>query len=193
LAEIATTYNFIIHPQHINGEENNAADALSRRFDLNKNELTHFLHSNTTQQIPQNFEILNLPTKITSWIFSARVLGPSSITQTQQHILTVSIDLGRDGWNYSTTQTSEQTNSSTPFKQQRNGKSEDTLSKQHEKDTMVKEDTDTPWFILVKNSFLEGLYRKPLAGWLRDSGITGGCLPSTKKSTPTSLLLTSIN
>jgi hypothetical protein len=193
LATIATTYNFIIHPQHVKGEENKAADALSRRFDLNTNELTQFLHSNTTQQIPQNFEIFDLPTEITSWIFSVRVLGPSSITQIRQHILTASNDHGRDGCNSLKMQTSKQMNSSTHFKQQRNGKSEDASSKQHEKDTTVKEDIEMPWYIKVKNSFSEGLYKRPLAAWLRNSGITGGNHPSTKKSTQTSSLLTFTN
>ena len=58
---------------HIPGPHNEVADALSRRFDLNNDELTNFLLSSYSNKVPQNFKIVQPPNEIISWI--ASILG----------------------------------------------------------------------------------------------------------------------
>lgn len=43
LASTCMELGFILHPQHIAGKQNVVADALSRRFDMNPEQLTHFI------------------------------------------------------------------------------------------------------------------------------------------------------
>lgn len=53
LATTCMKHQFIIHPQHIPGKSNGAADALSRRFDLNTRRLTKFIKTNFHLQVPR--------------------------------------------------------------------------------------------------------------------------------------------
>ena len=64
LASIAISKNFIIHPQHIKGDDNKAADALSRKFEMSDMELTQFCHLHAKNQIPENLEICQIPANI---------------------------------------------------------------------------------------------------------------------------------
>lgn len=193
LASIAREYNFIIHPQHVKGDDNKAADALSRKFELSDNELTQFCHLHTKNQIPKNFLICQIPIEITSWIYSKRVLARQLNTQTQKPIRTVKTGIGKDGKVFWKKPTWVKTYSLTRFKQLQNGCWDDVLLNPSDKENTEKEDTDTPWSAKVRNSFSEGLYAKPLAVWQRSSGVTVGIHPSMKKRTPTSSLIPSIN
>ena len=50
------------------GRENNVADALSRNFDRSDDDLTQILRNTCPSQLPQHFQIVQLPNKISSWL-----------------------------------------------------------------------------------------------------------------------------
>ena len=52
------------------GQENNVANALSPDFDWSDNELTQIILYNCPSQLPQHFQIVPLPNKISSWLTS---------------------------------------------------------------------------------------------------------------------------
>ena len=64
-----------LYASHIPGVCNEVADALSRRFDLNDKNLTDSLISSFPDEVPQSFEIVQMPQKITSWIVSILEMG----------------------------------------------------------------------------------------------------------------------
>ena len=56
------------YSQWLPGWENNVADALSRDFDRSDDNLTQILHNTCPSQLPQHFQIVPLPNKISSWL-----------------------------------------------------------------------------------------------------------------------------
>ncbi len=58
------------YSQWFPGKSNNVADALSRDWHLRDDELTSLLHSHVPKQMPENFRISLLPSKISSWLTS---------------------------------------------------------------------------------------------------------------------------
>ena len=52
------------------GRENNVADALSRNFDRSDDDLTQILRNTCPSQLPQHFQIVQLPNEISSWLTS---------------------------------------------------------------------------------------------------------------------------
>ena len=61
---------FSIYSEYIKGEHNNVADTLSRNFDLNTHELTSLLYDSFPKQMPKDFNIIDIPEDIVSWILS---------------------------------------------------------------------------------------------------------------------------
>ena len=59
-----------LYSEHIKGDSNNIADALSQEFSLPKNKLTRILYHSYPTQMPQKFQIIDLPKKLDSWISS---------------------------------------------------------------------------------------------------------------------------
>jgi hypothetical protein len=59
------------YSQWFEGKRNPVADALSREFERDDTELTNILRSLFPSQLPQHFEIVSLPTEISSWLTSS--------------------------------------------------------------------------------------------------------------------------
>ena len=58
------------YSQWFEGKKNQVADALSREFELTKQNLTNTLRSSFPSQLPEHFEIVQLPIEISSWLIS---------------------------------------------------------------------------------------------------------------------------
>jgi len=56
------------YSQWFPGRENNVADALSCDFDRSDNNLTQILRNTCPSQLPQHFQIVQLPNEISSWL-----------------------------------------------------------------------------------------------------------------------------
>ncbi len=69
-AEILMGADCCLYSQHIAGKQNVVADYLSRNFDLSEEELTSFVLSNYTNQVPTSFKTSHLPQEILLWLTS---------------------------------------------------------------------------------------------------------------------------
>jgi hypothetical protein len=58
------------YSQWFPGQENNVAEALSHDFDCSDDKLFHILHETCPLQLPQHFQIVLLPKKISLWLTS---------------------------------------------------------------------------------------------------------------------------
>jgi hypothetical protein len=58
IAKTCIDNNFVIHPQHVPGKENRAANDLSRKFDMTVKHLTQSISSICYLQAPKNFQDL---------------------------------------------------------------------------------------------------------------------------------------
>jgi hypothetical protein len=67
-AKIMLKSNSCIYSQHIPGISNSVADMLSRRFDLNDDELTSYLNSVPSYQVQNSFRIVPVHQEINSWM-----------------------------------------------------------------------------------------------------------------------------
>lgn len=187
LAKLGMKYGFIVHPQHIKGTENEAADALSRRFDLSDAELTNLLVNTLPHQIPSTFKIVALPNEISSWVSFVLAPNPSLENPPPSPMPTVETESGSDGEISSKKLGWETIFSLTTSLLHPDGNSADVSCKHAVQDTTGKDDTNKQWCARVQSSFLDGLSAKPLATWLRNSGTTIGLLPSTSKALRTGL------
>jgi hypothetical protein len=64
------------YSQHIQGSENLVADSLSRDFHLNDNEILTLLSKSCPHLLPDNPQVISLPTQISSWIGTLAHLEP---------------------------------------------------------------------------------------------------------------------
>jgi len=67
-AKIILTNNVCIYSQHIPGVSNKIVDALSRRFDLNDEQLTSLINSSSYLQVHSSFRICQIHPEINSWM-----------------------------------------------------------------------------------------------------------------------------
>ena len=72
LASDLLGYNSSLYSQHIPGNINFIADALSRDFHINDSTLIHMLRFCYDKQVPSHFAIYPVPKEIISWIESLR-------------------------------------------------------------------------------------------------------------------------
>ena len=86
------------YSQWFPGAENQVADALSRDDDRTDDELTHILRTFCPEQVPENFKIVLLPSKIISWATSLLQRLPLKEQLQEQHTRT-KLGRGRDGRN----------------------------------------------------------------------------------------------
>jgi hypothetical protein len=73
------------YSQWFGGKSNNGADALLRDWNINKDKLTSILRSHFTKQMPENFQILPLPSEISPWLISLLQLLLVSKQLREQH------------------------------------------------------------------------------------------------------------
>jgi hypothetical protein len=174
IARTCINNNFVLHPQHVPGKENAAADDLSRKFDMTDDQLTHSIRSTCSLQAPKNFKIYPVPEDISSWIFSSAVLKRLYKTPSAKDMQTSKTWHRAVGSPSPAKQDWRKTYSWTVSTPDKGGPSPNVSSTHSELDTSEKVDTGTPLSRMVRNKFLGELYEKPLASWLRLSGTTTG-------------------
>jgi hypothetical protein len=86
------------YSQWFAGKSNNVLDALLRDWHRNKEELTFILCSHFPKQMPENFRVSPLPSKINSWLTSVLRQLPVSKQLREQH-MTTGLELGSGGGN----------------------------------------------------------------------------------------------
>ena len=96
LAKFLVQKEHSLYAEHISGSKNNVADSLSREFEFTKNELTNLISNIFTNQIPENFEIHDIPNKTAYWILS--ILEAEIPSKEQGNNLTKKkIQIGKSG------------------------------------------------------------------------------------------------
>jgi hypothetical protein len=73
------------YSQWIKGTDNPVTDSLSWDHHLTDKELTYLLRLKYPQQVPQHFEIVPLPTEITSWLTSLLLRLPVKQQLQERH------------------------------------------------------------------------------------------------------------
>jgi hypothetical protein len=96
------------------GKKNQVADALSRDDDRSDDELTEILKTHLPSQVPQSFEIVPLPSEISSWLTSVLQKLPVREQLREKHTRT-KLGRGTDGVNTPTCVDSQTTSTSTAF------------------------------------------------------------------------------
>ena len=86
------------YSQWFPGDENDVSDALSRDNDRSDEELTNILRKFVPSQLPERFEIVQLPNEIVCWLTSLLLKLPVK-TQLQEKHTTTKIGRGEDGLN----------------------------------------------------------------------------------------------
>ena len=175
----------IVFPQHIQGDHNSVADILSRKFDLPPPDLTSFISSTLAHQVPSNFRIVPLPNEISSWIFSTVTLKQESTTPKQQGHTTSTTGPGNAGPVSSKNSDSRATPTLTNFRPTPAVTSAPASSSAANGGTSPTPNANNNWIENLRNRYSEGLSRKPLGTWLRNSGILGGLAPFTTMNAPT--------
>jgi len=97
-AQIILTNNICIYSQHIPGISNKIADALSRRFDLNDDQLTSLINSSIHLQVQSSFKLCPIHPVINSWMtcWLRKCSGTRELHKTQK---TKRVECGEDGLN----------------------------------------------------------------------------------------------
>ena len=159
------------YSQWFPGKENDVSDALSRDDDRDDEELTNVLRTFVPSQVPRHFEIVPLPSKISSWLTSLLQKLPVKEQLLEQHTRT---KLGRfpDGSNMPIRSASSMTTSSTTSQEAKESSSWEPLpwlcGKQDFQEKLM-----IPW--------LKAQSEIPSHMWFRPSGTTTDrTLPRTR-------------
>lgn len=192
--EIATTLahscisnHYTVHPQHIKGSSNNIADSLSRLHKLNDHELTQFLTSSFPEQIPENFKISPLPPELISWVFSTLALAQSSLIPGQKQLTKKLTAVGEDGTNTSPSSTCNMILTSTTSPRQQKSTYVEGSSNASETAPSPNPKTKATKFVqTIKNNYSAGVSARPLASWLRNSGMLSETAQYMTMTVPTS-------
>lgn len=86
-AEIFMNADEESYSQWFPGKKNNVMDALSREWQRTNDELTSILRPLFPNQMPNHFEILPLPSKISSWLISLLQQWPVSEQLWEEHTM----------------------------------------------------------------------------------------------------------
>ena len=97
-ASIFMDANIKGYSQWFEGKRNNVTDALSRDWHLGDDELTSLLRFHFPEQMPENFQIAQLPKEISSWMTSLLQQLPVSEQLRERHT-TTGLAPGDDGKN----------------------------------------------------------------------------------------------
>jgi len=97
-AEVLLEADCCLYSQHIKGANNNIADSLSHRHDLNDEALTNFICTTYPSQVPGYLTICHLPPEISSWV-TCWLQKCSERTESQKIQEIKSLESGNDGWN----------------------------------------------------------------------------------------------
>jgi hypothetical protein len=75
------------YSQWFPGKKNNVADALSQDWHCSEDKLTKILRSHFPKQMPAHFEILPLPSMISSWLIFTLQRLPANALLREQHMM----------------------------------------------------------------------------------------------------------
>jgi len=131
------------YSQWFPGIENNVADALSREMDLSDDVLTKLLRLSFPTQIPENFEIVPLPSEISLWLTSLLQQMPVQEQFREEHSKTT-LGLGTGGINTASPQGSRTTPISHPSPANK-GSSTSEPSQQPHGTLDLRETLQLPW------------------------------------------------
>lgn len=186
LATYCINNAFTIHSQHIKGNDNKLADALSRQNDLTDTELTSFAYSHFPTQTPKNLRICPTPPDILSWVYSTVALSPSCSTAKQNRPTKNQIDAGVAGPHSWHRIPSATTPSWMASQHQQKFPCAARSSNHYVRDTSLGDDNEVRLEAKIRANYLAGVCGKPLASWLRSSGAISDQAPFMSTTNPTS-------
>jgi len=188
-ATVLLDHSCMVFPQHIQGEQNSVADCLSRRFDLTPTQIESHILSSHPEQVPTNFQVAPLPNEISSWIFSTVTRPSESTIQKPRGHTKSTTEPGTGGHSSSPKSASLMTHSSTSHQPSSAASYTHASSNAANATTSPTPNADSNWIENIRHRYSEGLSKKPLGTWLRNSGILGGLAPFTMMSAPTNCSL----
>jgi hypothetical protein len=155
------------------------ADCLSRKFNLNDNQLTTFCVDFYPYQIPHNFQICQLQQEISSWIYSIvvlqRTLNPKKFPPPPPSVYKI----GEDRWNIWAASIYHPIHSSTvSLSPASNAWQEDSFSCS-EKDPAPPPSLEETLMEIIHHGYLDGASKKPLGTWVWNAGMSIGKAPFT--------------
>jgi hypothetical protein len=196
VAQVVLDADCCLASQHIRGELNFVADLLSfagsrtraggKRhpiaFDDPPNDiLTQRFHLYYPEQIPENFEICQLPVEILSWVSSVLQIAASSLTADRKAATRSTTELGGDGSDSATVQDAVRTPSSLLYPQSSANFSVELSSHASAVPTGPRvEDL----MASVSSQWSHALCAKPQATWLRRFGSISNQAPFTSRAQP---------
>ncbi len=106
-ATLMIEFGIKLYSQWFRGPVNEVADALSRDNDRSDEELTHVIKTFCSSQVPSHFKILQLPSKIISWLTVLLLKLPVNERYNEPHTISKIRrgDDGRSTWNQSESRT----------------------------------------------------------------------------------------
>jgi hypothetical protein len=196
VAQLVLDADCCLASQHIRGELNFVADLLSFAGNIERaggkrhpiayddppnDVLTQRFHLYYPEQIPEGFEILQLPSEILSWVSSVLQIAASSLIADKKEATKSRTAPGGDGGDSATGLGSELTPSSLVYPQSIKNFSVSLSSPASEVPTGPSvEDLKAS----VKSQWSQALCAKPEAMWLRRFGAISNQAPFTSKARP---------
>jgi hypothetical protein len=166
-AEILLSAHCCLYSQHIPGERNGVADALSRKEELSDIELTHFIRSTYPFQVPASFQILPLQQEIlswlTSWLHSCKEIMVSPRTQEIKKL-----ESGGGGRNIRDSSIMNTISGLHTLHQ---------VNEQPSWELSPQPSDDANFLDLTKRIWQQQQYKRPWANWVRSLGQTWGTTP----------------
>jgi len=179
-AQIVLENNSCIYSQHIPGVSNSIADILSRRFDLNDDELTTYLNSVSSYQVQNSFRLFPVHQEINSWMIywlqKCREMRAShKIPETKR------AECGTGGLSTPDQSKFVMTSGCQNYIQNNVPMSLERLPRPSE---------DESFLIRTRNAWLHQQFKRPWQNWVRSLGQTWGTTPHMEQDhNPSTLYL----
>ena len=199
LATLLLDHDKCVASQHIKGELNVVADLLSfagtnergkaypLAFDNPPNDiLTHLFRHHLTSQVPENFQISQLPPEILCWVTLVLQTATSSLGAAKRDGTKDRTESGEDGKDSAGARGIETIPSSLCYPS-----SNGSFSPKRFCSATVPRVGPPPGTLqeLVRSQWYRALCGKPQATWLRRFGVISGTAPCTARAAPTCIPL----
>jgi hypothetical protein len=190
LARLVTGSSHCLASQHIKGDKNTVSDLLSFAGDTRGEAhplapdhpsdcvLTERFHSCLPQLIPAGFNILPLPSEISSFVILALQTLESSLTPSKSQPMRTRTGSGADGFHSAPKPASTLTLSSLGYKSRKPSSSCAPFCPSTE---WLAGAQQAPFLASVRAPWFRQLCAMPQAIWLRRSGVTSNGVPFTSK------------
>jgi hypothetical protein len=184
--------------QHIRGKLNVVADLMSYTTEQREGgkqhpiaadnpsneELNRRFHLYYPQQIPENFEISQLPPEISSWVIRALQIAESSLTPSKKRATRTETEPGEGGSDSASRQASPVTLSSINYNQTNEHSSARPFSPASDP---LRGQEQGLLAAQVRTQYSQGLSEKPQATWLRRFGAITNQAPCTARAVRTTI------